>query len=296
MNRNSETDQGVLNELMNRIKHFVAAATVSAGLLIQAAIIPTTILRPSTASPPAPAATTTAMAAPVAAAPEQNTAPAPATAPVPKPTGKVIYIDAGHGGRDAGAVHEDANGRVDLTEKEVNLAIALKLADMLRQEGYTVRMARTDDTTPGGSTAADLQARVDQANKAGADLFVSIHNDSSANRSVRGTSVYYCSDRPFSADSQRLATLVNNALTANLQKAGYNAPNHGVKDDEAMGHFAVLAPANLDRASKMPGILGESLYMSNDQDAAQLRKPEVQEAIARGYFEGIHTYFGNGQS
>jgi len=272
---------------MNRMKRFVAAATVSAGLLIQAAVIPTTMLRPAAA----------ATAAPAAAAPAPSTAPAPAPAPVPKPNGKVIFIDAGHGGGDAGAVHQDANGRVDLTEKDVNLAIALKLADMLRQQGYTVRMDRTADTTPvpNGSAAADLQARVDQANKAGADLFISIHNNSSTNPAARGTDVYYCSDRPFSADSHRLATLVDQALASNLQKAGYSAPNYGVKDDASMGHFAVLAPANLDRPTKMPAILGESLYMSNDQDAAHLRDPSIQAAIARGYFEGIQAYFGFSQ-
>jgi len=284
--------------IMNRVKQFLAAATLSAGLLVQAAIIPTTILRPAftATQATAPAAAAPAAAAPApAAVPAQHAAPTPA--PVPQPNGKVIFIDPGHGGSDAGALHKDANGHVDLTEKDANLAIALKLADMLRQQGYTVRMSRTTDVSPapGGSVTADLQARVDQANKAGADLFICIHNNASADPAVRGTDVYYCSDRPFSADSLRLAKLVNQALANNLQKAGYSVPNYGVKDDASMGHFAVLAPANLARPTKMPGILGESLYISNDQDAAHLRDPSIQAAIARGYFEGIQAYFGYGQ-
>ena len=285
---------------MNRMKRFVAAATLSAGLLVQAAIVPTTVLRPALAAAqatkPAAAATATATPAPVVV-PAQNAAPAPAPAPVPQPNGKVIFIDPGHGGSDAGALHEDASGHADLTEKDVNLAIALKLADMLRQQGYTVQMSRTTDVSPApnGSVVDDLQARVDEANKAGADLFICIHNNASSNPAARGTDVYYCSDRPFSADSLRLAKLVDQALASNLQKAGYSVPNYGVKDDASMGHFAVLAPANLDRPTKMPGILGESLYMSNDQDAAHLRDPSIQAAIARGYFEGIQAYFGHGQ-
>ncbi|HOQ98730.1 MAG TPA: N-acetylmuramoyl-L-alanine amidase [Anaerolineae bacterium] len=259
---------------MNSLKRFLVVATMSAGLLTQAAIVPTTIMKPVMAAAPA-------------------TTQAAAQAPQTK--GKLIFIDPGHGSSDVGAVHE-TNGKVDLTERDVNLDVANRLARMLREAGYDVQMSRDDASAlVPGQEAADLQARVDKANKANADLLISVHNNGLDNKATRGTEVWYCSDRPFDARNETLAKATQKALVSNLREAGYNTLDRGIKDDKIMGHFAVNGP-NLARPSKMPSITGEPLFITNDQDAAQLAKPEIREAIARGYFQGIQEFYSNAKS
>lgn len=260
---------------MNGLKRFLAAATMSTGLLVQAAVLPAAI---------APSALA---AAPVAAA-EQ-----PAQAP--QAMGKLIFIDPGHGGSDSGAVHK-TSGKVDLNERDVNLDISQRLATLLRQAGYDVQMSREDANTPvNGNEGADLRARVDAANKSNADLLISVHNNGIANNGVHGTEVWYCTDRPFSDQNKELANDVQQALVRNLRQAGYDTQDRGIKDDGMMGHFAIMGPT-IERPSTMPSVTGESLFMTNDQDASQLQKPEIRQAIAQGYFDGIQAYFGQAQS
>ncbi len=285
---------------MVNLKQSVAAAAVAAGLLIEAVIVPTVLMRPPAAPTPSPAQRSAAAAQPAdrgQAAPPAPATPtaAPTSTPTVQPKGKRVFIDPGHGGQEIGTAHTAADGSEDVIEKDINLTIAQKLAAMLVQEGYDVVLSRTSDTrpVPDGSLTADLQARVDMANNAGADLFVSVHHNGSVNPSVSGTEVYYCAERPFSDESARLARLVAEAIVSNLKQAGHDVPDRGVKDEASLGHFAVLAPYNLTRATRMPGILGEALFLSNDQDAAQIKRPEVQTAIARGYLQGIDAFFAN---
>ena len=242
----------------------------------------------------APPATQAEAPAPAPPEPTPTPEPTPAPPPTPQPRLKRIFVDAGHGGRDTGAVHQ-SGGQIDLTEKEANLAVALELAALLRADGYEVELSRSTDSfvIPGASSAVELQRRVDMANRAGADLYVAVHHNGSNNRSLRGTEVYYCAHRPFAAESRRLAELVQEALVRNIRQAGYDAVSRGVKDDAFMGHFAVIGP-HIARPSRMPGIIGEALFVSNDADAAALQRHDVRQAIARGYFEGIRAYFGHG--
>ena len=291
---------------MKRFSQWLATAAVTAGLLGAAFIGPA-----QAAAPKAAPATRRGGETPVVIfikrnmprlpgidAPQAQPQRAPSggdPTPAPQAQGKTIYLDPGHGSSDVGAVHKDANGNVDLMERDANLAIALKLADMLRQKGHNVVLTRTDSQAPAmeRGTPADLQARADKANRAGADIFVSIHNNGSANTALKGTETFYCADRANSADSQRLAKLVQNGFIANLAKAGYETVDRGAKDDSYIGHYAVLGEDNLARPTQMPAIIGESLFVSNEQDAAQLKRPEIQTAIAKGYFDGIMAYFNN---
>ncbi len=187
-----------------------------------------------------------------------------------------------------------SGGVVDLTEEDVNLDVALRLAEMLRQDGYRVRLTRSSDQSLAAGKAADLQARVDVANQAGADVFVSIHHNGSVNRAERGTEVYYCSHRPYADANRRLALLAQEAIVRNLRQAGHDVVDRGAKDDIIRGHLALLGPRNLPRPSRMPAIIGEALFMTNDADAAALMRPEIREAIARGYFEALKSYFEGG--
>ncbi|MCL6445467.1 MAG: N-acetylmuramoyl-L-alanine amidase, partial [Alicyclobacillus sp.] len=114
---------------------------------------------------------------------------------------------------------------VDADLATANLAVALRLADLLRADGYDVRLMRTDDGAVRLSEAASLQARADRANEAGADLFISVHHNGSDNRTLRGTEVYYCAHRSFGDDNRRLAQAVLDGIVRNLRQAGYDTPN-----------------------------------------------------------------------
>jgi N-acetylmuramoyl-L-alanine amidase len=313
---------------MIKIPKWLSTATVAATMFLQSMLLPTRALAPNAVSAAhytpepvktesyapdrAPARADVFMQAPQRPAAEQASQPAVAgqadvptqpsggnaadtTAPAPAVhKGKTVAIDPGHGGHDPGAVHKGADGQADVTEEDANLAVALKLADMLRADGYDVVLTRSQDAdvVPGGSTVAELQARVDAANEAGADVLVSVHFNGLDNPEARGTEVWYCSQRPQGADNERLATAVQESLVRNLNEAGFETVDRGIKNDSVMGHFAITGP-DIARPSQMPAIIGEPLFMTNDQDAATLKSPQGQEALARGYFQGIQAYFGD---
>jgi len=225
--------------------------------------------------------------------------PHPAPSPTPRPP--VIFLDAGHGGKDPGAVHKGRNGKVDLIEKDVNLDIAKRVGQLLQDRGFTVVYARETDTLLTSFDGADdrtnrrneIQARVDKANNAHADLYISIHFNSYNDPTVSGTEVYYCADRPFAAKSKRLAELVLQNILRELAGIGYKAVNRGVRDDYGVRpwpHFFALGPS-LDRPSQMPGVVVEALFLSNDAEAALLQKEETRQAIARAYAQAIVAYF-----
>ena len=122
--------------------------------------------------------------------PEVRIAPAPAAATPPvvtmagKPKRRIV-IDAGHGGKDSGAV-----GRRGTYEKDINLAAALELAKLLRQEeAFDVLLTRTDDTF------VPLGDRSRMANEFNADLFISLHCNASTNKRESGFEVYFLSEQ-----------------------------------------------------------------------------------------------------
>ena len=224
---------------------------------------------------------------------------------------KTVAIDPGHGGSEVGAAQTLPNGTI-IREKEVNLKIALRLRDLLLANGYRVVLTRETDGPASGLSAeppvgysrtrADLQARVDIANNAHADLFISIHNNGSADPQQSGTEVWYCKDRPFADANFVLAQLVLESLVSEIRATGYNVRNRGMKEDANFRiwqgrsyHLFVLGPPRTEpmitRAAQMPGILVETLFISNPTEAALLAREEVLDAIARGYYQGIVAYF-----
>lgn len=246
------------------------------------------------ATAPAPTATPTATR-PATPTPLPSATPTPTFVAPRLVQGRPlrIFIDPGHGGPDAGAVHVGPAGEVDLLEKDVDLDISLRLASLLRAAGHEVLLARSEDRglTPGQTGRQELYARVDLANEAGADLFISVHNNGHPDPSQRGTEVYYCSARPYSAENLRLAIAVQAALVESLRRAGYETVDRGVHDDIEVyrGHMGVLGP-RISRPTRMVAVLGESLFVTNDADAAQLARPEIRQAIAEGYAGGIRAY------
>ncbi|MDQ6694603.1 MAG: N-acetylmuramoyl-L-alanine amidase [Chloroflexota bacterium] len=223
---------------------------------------------------------------------------------IPSHAGKIVAIDPGHGGRETGA-----ESNAGLIEKNVNLKIGLKLAALLKQGGYTPVLTRNADSQVNVTgkdlngngvvdTDDDLQARVDVANAAHADVLVSLHNDSSTDPAAHGTTTYYCDTRPFADENRRLAADLQSHLVASIRAAGYNTLDKGTSDDAPLkkpfGHLFVLGPLTprVARASSMPGALGETLYLSNPREAALLADDKILSAIAEGYYQGLAEYLG----
>lgn len=188
---------------------------------------------------------------------------------------KIIVIDPGHGGNDAGAI-----GPSGVMEKTVTLKVALELEKLLLDEGAEVIMTRRTDVevAPKGRHATDieeLKSRCDIANEAEADIFISIHADSFTNPASRGTTCYYFAEG--APESKRLAESVHPALIEQLK-----TPSRGTKPC----NFYVV------RNTDMPAILVELAFISNPQEESLLNSKEGVEKAAQGIFDGIEDYFG----
>ena len=188
--------------------------------------------------------------------------------------GKIIVIDPGHGGRDTGGA---AGLHPDFYEKNITLAVGLRLRDVLTRAGATVIMTRTDDSFPA------LESRPALANSRHADYFISIHADDSelGRNTLAGTTVYFHAQnsvcRLMAADIGRRISEVSGI--------SYN----GVKSDTIRFRtgFAVL------RGSEMPAVLVETGYMNNDRDLAVLRDDGGQERIAQGIVAGLRDFIAD---
>lgn len=173
-----------------------------------------------------------------------------------------LVLDAGHGGRDPGAV--GANG---LQEKECTLYIAQKCGEILKEQGIIVKQTRTDDRYIGLSERAQI------ANDDGAKYFISIHINSADTKNAMGVEVYALAQ---GGEGEKLASIELKYL---LDETKLN--NRGVK----FANFAVL------RETDMPAILVEMGFISNYNEEQLLRndgfKDRVAFALARGYLDYI---------
>ncbi len=185
--------------------------------------------------------------------------------------GKIIVIDAGHGGRASGCTYGG------LMEKSLTLAIAKYAAAELASVGATVLMTRKDDSNP------SLTERPELANRNRADLFVSIHINSpgGGGSNPSGTEIYY-------HKSNALSKLLGECIMAQMQ-TNAKLPNLGVKSDRVLyqSGLAVL------RYSKVPAVLVEVGFITNARDRAKMTSASFQQAAARSIAEGIRRYLGN---
>ena len=217
-----------------------------------------------------------------------------------------IVVDPGHGGHDPGAV-----GAHGTQEKDVVLAIGLKLAEKIREElGIDVVMTRSTDVF------IPLEERTAIANKVNADLFVSVHANASLNRGASGIETYYLNLAKTEKaaqlaarengtslekvsllqailfdlmanykinDSAHLAEEVQRALYRKIHGSYPGTKNLGVKQ----GPFYVLVGAT------MPSILVEAAFISHEAEETRLKTPEFQERTAEGILEGIRGYIAS---
>ena len=185
-------------------------------------------------------------------------------------SGRVIVIDAGHGGSDKGAV-----GPNRLTEKEVTLAVALKTERLLKDAGAEVIMTRRTDidvAAPGVPDSTELRARVNKA-PSNAEIFISIHCNAFTNPKSNGMETFYYNG---SSQSKRLATLLNEEL---LNYGGLN--NRGVKS----ANFYVI------KYSNCPASLIELAFITNYEEERLLASEEYQDRLAQAITVAIDRFF-----
>jgi N-acetylmuramoyl-L-alanine amidase len=214
-----------------------------------------------------------------------------------------IVIDAGHGGHDSGTV-----GPGGIQEKEIVLDVALRLGKLLKQRlGADVIFTRDSDTF------IPLETRTAIANKAQADLFLSIHANSSSDSSARGVETYYLNfttspdalevaarENAVSNESiHELSDLVkkitlkdkideSREFAADVQKSLYDDledGNPGLRDRGVKkAPFVVLIGAN------MPSILAEISFLTNSDDAREMQQPAYRQRIAESLYRGVSRY------
>jgi len=178
--------------------------------------------------------------------------------------GKIVAVDPGHGGSDPGAI-----GASGLREKEINLAVALELAGLLEEAGVKVVMTRSGDHSVRNAR------RVEIANEAGADVFISIHANAFSSPESNGTETYYCSENDHSSASKYLAEQVQREMVSAL-----GLRDRGVKQRS----FYVL------KNTEMPAALVELGFLTNATEEKLLEKKETHVKAARALFEGLEAY------
>lgn len=185
--------------------------------------------------------------------------------------GKIITLDAGHGGSDPGAIGSDGT-----KEKNITLPITKMLKEILEDKGAKVYMTRTTDVDvfgPNASDAEELQARVNVGEKYNSDMFVSLHINSSVNKNIGGFSTYYY---PKTDNDLRLAKNIQNKLAAN-----FGVDDLGVRQ----ANFYVI------KRISMPAVLVEMCFISNEKELTLMKGQWFQKKTARLIAEGIEKYF-----
>jgi N-acetylmuramoyl-L-alanine amidase len=213
---------------------------------------------------------------------------------------QTIMIDAGHGGKDPGAV---AN---NIREKNINLKMAKILGKKLAHKGFRILYTRTSDVF------IPLEERTAMANAKDADLFISVHCNACNNKRAHGLELYYL-NLAKSRDAVRVAArenavsvkkisdlqviltdlMLNSKITESKDlandiqnralhrlRAKYQVNNHGVKG----------APFYVLMGSKMPAVLAEIGYISNYTEAKRLRSSAYLERLADGMVQGVLAY------
>jgi N-acetylmuramoyl-L-alanine amidase len=214
-----------------------------------------------------------------------------------------IVIDAGHGGHDPGTI-----GRKGLQEKDLVLDVALRLDRLLRSElGAETLLTRSTDVFVG------LEERTAIANSKDADLFLSIHANSSRNRTARGIETYYLNfaQDPHAEEVAARENAISAATIKDLQKL-VKAITLNSKIDESrdfaasvqegmVGSMRPRNPRTEDRGTRtapfyvliganMPSVLAEIAFVSNPEEERLLASADQREKIARGLFEGVRNY------
>ncbi len=189
----------------------------------------------------------------------------------------VVVIDAGHGGEDGGA---SDNG---VLEKDVNLAIALKLRDMLKLSGYDVKMIREEDISVYDSSAStvrekkvsDMKNRVEMINSNSDNILISIHQNKFEQSKYSGAQMFYSENNP---KSEKLAECIRRSVTSLLQPEN----SRELKADN--GSVYILKKA------EVPAVIVECGFLSNEEEAKKLNSENYQSEMAFAICCGFLDY------
>lgn len=186
-----------------------------------------------------------------------------------------ICIDPGHGGRDPGAI-----GKLGKKEKDINLGIALKIKGKLETK-HNVLLTRTEDIFVG------LAQRAAMANAWGADAFISIHCNAASNDTAHGWEIWTSLGN---TRADRLATMI-------AQEWGKVFPNQTIRADWSDGDIDKEAGFIVLMKTRMPAVLIELGFITNQKEAMLLADPEWQDSAAGAIVRGIDKFFAEvGQS
>ena len=216
-------------------------------------------------------------------------------------TVSTIMIDAGHGGKDPGAMDNS------ITESAIALDVAKIVAELLREEGFKVLFTRSKNNF------IPLDDRTQMANNSKADLFVSLHVNANADPSINGIETYYLdlastssaakvasrensvseknlSDLQFiltdlmlsakTQESRSLASVVQSSLVKRVSRGGFGSPDNGVRS----------APFYVLMGARMPAVLIELGYCTNSAEAKRLGTARYRRILAEGIVEGLTGY------
>ncbi|MDE7188447.1 MAG: N-acetylmuramoyl-L-alanine amidase [Lachnospiraceae bacterium] len=178
----------------------------------------------------------------------------------------VIIIDPGHGGVDGGCVFDD------IVEKDINRLIAAQVVARLREMGYQAELARQ------GDEFVNVLERVETANRKDALLYVSIHQNSCEDRSVRGIETWY-DGSDTTKDSGRLAQLIQQETVRET----------GAVSRELVSESDLCVTSK----SSMPACLIETGFLSNKEEREKLVTKEYRDKLADGIAGGIHMYLNS---
>lgn len=189
-----------------------------------------------------------------------------------------IVVDAGHGGEDGGAV--GVNG---LVEKDINLAIALALAENLKANNFQVILVRDGDYSVGDqslSTVAerkrsDTKNRVRLVEETGECLLVSIHQNQFSQSQYSGAQMFYSPNNP---ESAQLAECIRESVVSSLQ------PDNTRQNKEAGEEIYLLTHC------QVPAVLVECGFLSNPEEANLLSQEAYQQDMAAAIYNGIVSF------
>jgi N-acetylmuramoyl-L-alanine amidase len=174
--------------------------------------------------------------------------------------GKKIILDPGHGGEDPGAFSTDG-----IPEKNLTLDLARKVAQKLQEEGATVVMTRNEDRRSGLKEVAEF------ANRSGADIFISIHYNSTYSSGISGTETYY-----YNPISRAFAERMHEDIVRGIRRK-----DHGLH----------RTPFYVVKNTRMPAVLLEPIYLSNAEESYLAKTASFQDELSDDIVRGVKSYF-----
>lgn len=183
--------------------------------------------------------------------------------------GKIIYLDAGHGGIDNGTTSNNIN------EKDINLQIVLELKKELEQNGATILLTRKDDNDLSNPNSkyrkkSDFDNRIKLINNSNADIYISIHQNHFENNKYSGPQVFYVKD------NQKLAQTIQTTLN---------------KATNTKRNIKTITNTYMYKRLNKKGVLIECGFLSNTTERQKLTTIEYQKYLSKIITEGIIKYF-----